>query len=374
MKIEQFLHKKGRLKTVSPTPSTSTMKPARKPLRWALSLSVIFSCPALGADKVLYFYNWSEYMPETVLEAFTKETGIKVEQTTYDSNEAMYAKLRLLNDSNSYDLAIPSTYYVSKMRKEHLLHKLDKSKLPNFADYNTRLVNQDFDPGNEYSAPYLWGSTGIAVNTDVVKSPVTQWIDLWKPEFKGRVMLTNDMREVFHVGLRVAGYSGNSTNPQEIEAAYNKLTQLLPNVRTYNSDAPRMPYIEGETDVGMIWNGEAFQALEDLPELTYIYPKEGAALWLDSFVIPKNARHVDEAHAFINFVMRADISKQISEDIGYATPNTKALALMSESARKNHTIYPTDSDLQNAEFQLDVGDAITVYEKYWEKLKAGYKD
>jgi spermidine/putrescine transport system substrate-binding protein len=135
-----------------------------------------------------------------------------------------------------------------------------------------------------------------------------------------------------------------------------------------------MPYIEGETDVGMIWNGEAFQALEDLPELTYVYPKEGAALWLDSFIIPKNARHVEEAHAFINFVMRPAISKQISEEIGYATPNLKALALMSESARKNQTIYPTEADLQNAEFQLDVGDAITVYEKYWEKLKAGYKD
>lgn len=345
-----------------------------KKLLWTLTLSVMVTGEASAADKVLYFYNWSEYMPETVLEAFTKETGIKVEQTTYDSNEAMYAKLRLLNDSNSYDLAIPSTYYVSKMRKEGLLHALDKSKLTHFDNYNTRLVNQDFDPGNQYSAPYLWGSTGIAVNTDAVKSPVTQWVDLWKPEFKGRVMLTNDMREVFHLGLRVAGYSGNSTNPQEIEAAYNKLTTLLPNVRTYNSDAPRMPYIEGETDVGMIWNGEAFQALEDLPELAYVYPREGVAMWLDSFVIPRNARHVDEAHAFINFVMRPEISKQISEEIGYATPNQKALALMSQSTRENRTIYPADEDLKNAEFQLDVGDAITVYEKYWEKLKAGKKD
>lgn len=345
-----------------------------KKLLWTLGLSVIITGEAAAADKVLYFYNWSEYMPETVLEAFTKQTGIKVEQTTYDSNEAMYAKLRLLNDSNSYDLAIPSTYYVSKMRKEGLLHPIDKAQLPNFTDYNTRLVNQDFDPGNQFSVPYLWGSTGIAVNTEAVKTKVTQWADLWKPEFKGRVMLTNDMREVFHLGLRVAGYSGNSTNPQEIETAYNKLTGLLPNVRTYNSDAPRMPYIEGETDVGMIWNGEAYQALEDLPSLTYIYPQEGAALWLDSFVIPKNARHVKEAHAFINFVMQPEISKLISEEIGYATPNQKALALMSKETRENRTIYPTEVDLKNAEFQLDVGEAITVYEKFWEKLKAGKKE
>lgn len=345
-----------------------------KKLLLALSMSVISINDAVGADKVLYFYNWSEYMPESVLEAFTEKTGIKVQQTTYDSNEAMYAKLRLLNDSNSYDLAIPSTYYVSKMRKEGLLYALDKSKLTHFVNYNTRLTNQDFDPDNKFSAPYLWGSTGIGVNTDAVKISVTQWADLWKPQFKGRVMLTNDMREVFHVGLRVLGYSGNSTNPTEIEAAYNKLTSLLPNVRTYNSDAPRMPYIEGETDVGMIWNGEAFQALEDLPELTYVYPQEGAALWLDSFVIPKNAKHIDEAHAFINFVMQPEVSKQISEEIGYATPNQQAFLLMSANAQKNRSIYPQEADLKGAEFQLDVGEAITVYEKYWEKLKAGQKD
>lgn len=336
--------------------------------------ALLLSTSAVAADKVLYLYNWSEYMPEKVLQAFTKETGIKVEQTTYDSNEAMYAKLRLLNDSNSYDLAVPSTYYVSKMRKEGLLHKLEKNQLNNFSNYNTRLVNQEFDPGNEYSAPYVWGSTGIGVNTAVVKTPLSQWSELWKPEFKGRVMLTNDMREVFHIGLRVSGFSGNSTNPQEIETAYNKLVELLPNVRTYNSDAPRMPYIEGETDVGMIWNGEAYQARDDLPEFKYIYPKEGVALWLDSFVIPKNARHVEAAHAFINFVMRPEIAKDISEKLGYATPNQKALALMAEDVRNNRTIYPNDADLQNAEFQLDVGDAITVYEKFWEKLKAAKKD
>ena len=343
-----------------------------KKLLWTLALSVTANT-TFAADKVLYLYNWSEYMPDAVLEKFEDTTGIKVEYTTYDSNEAMYAKLRLLNASNSYDLAVPSTYYVSKMRKEGLLQKLDKSKLPNFANYNTRLINQSFDPGNEFSAPYLWGSTGIAVNTDKIKTSVTKWADLWRPEFRGRVMLTNDVREVFHMGLRVLGYSGNSTDPKEIEAAYNKLTELLPNVRTYNSDAPRMPYIEGETDVGMIWNGEAFQALEDLPELAYIYPEEGAALWVDSFVIPKNARHVDEAHQFINFVMRPEISKLISEEIGYATPNQKALTLLSAEARENRTIYPSNESLQKAEFQVDVGEAITIYEKYWEKLKANQK-
>lgn len=333
-----------------------------------------FSAAAFGADKVLYLYNWSEYMPESVLESFEKETGIKVVYTTFDSNEAMYAKLRLVDKKNSYDLVVPSTYYVSKMRKEGLLAPLDKKKLAGFDKLDPKLLNRFFDPGNEYSVPYLWGSTGIALNTDKVKAgSVTRWADLWRPEFKDRLLLTNDMREVFHVGLRVLGYSGNSTNAQEIEAAYKKLTTLVPNVRVYDSEAPRMPYLEGETDAGMIWNGEAFQAHGENPAIEYVYPAEGAALWMDNLVIPKNARNVDNAYKFISFILRPEVGKAISEEIGYATPNLASLALLDESLRSNRTVYPSAIDLKNTEFQVDVGDAIKVYEKYWELLKAGRK-
>lgn len=325
-----------------------------------------------GADKVLYLYNWSEYMPESVLESFQKETGIKVVYTTFDSNEAMYAKLRLVDRKNSYDLVVPSTYYVSKMRKEGLLAPLDKSKLVGFDRIDPKLLNRFFDPGNEFSVPYLWGSTGIALNTDKVKpGSVTKWADLWRPEFKDRLLLTNDMREVFHVGLRVLGYSGNSTNPQEIEAAYKKLTALVPNVRVYDSEAPRMPYLEGETDAGMIWNGEAFQAHGENPAIEYVYPAEGAALWMDSLVIPTNARNVDNAYRFISYLLRPEVGKAISEEIGYATPNLASLALLDDSMRNNRTVYPNTMDLRSTEFQVDVGDAIKVYEKYWELLKAG---
>jgi spermidine/putrescine transport system substrate-binding protein len=325
----------------------------------------------VAADKVLYFYNWSEYMPEDVLDAFEKETGIEVKYTTYDSNEAMYAKLRLLDAGNSYDLVIPSTYYVSKMRKEGLLKTIDSAQLKGFDQLDPRLVHQPFDPDNSVSVPYLWGTTGMAINTGASKATISRWADLWNPEFKGRIMMTNDMREVFHVGLRVLGYSGNSTSATEIEAAYEKLKTLQPAIRTYNSDAPRMPYIEGETDVGMMWNGEGFQALEDLPTLKYVYPAEGAVIWMDSFVIPKNARHPDAALAFINFTLRPEIAKIISENIGYATPNLKSRSLLDADTLNNRTIYPTDADLKNAEFQSDVGEAITVYEKYWTQLKAG---
>jgi len=337
---------------------------------WALCL--LCGSAFAAEEKLLYLYNWSEYMPETVLEQFQQETGIKVVYSTYDSNEAMYAKLRLLDSKNSYDLAVPSTYYVSKMRREGLLAKIDKSKLKNFRNLDAKLINQPFDPDNSYSVPYLWGSTGIAVNTDKVKpGTISKWRDLWKPEFKDRLLLTNDTREVFHMGLRVLGYSGNDTDPAHIEAAYHELKKLVPNVRAYNSEAPRMPYLEGETDAGMIWNGEAYMAKQENPAIEYIYPEEGVILWLDSLIIPSTARHVENAHKFIDFILRPEVAAAISEEIGYASPNRAAVATLDENVRNDRSVYPTAADLKNSEFQTDVGEAITVYQKFWERLKTG---
>ncbi|WP_201573690.1 PotD/PotF family extracellular solute-binding protein [Psychrobacter sp. H8-1] len=327
-----------------------------------------------SSNETLNLYNWSEYMPQEILDGFTEETGIQVNYTTFDSNEAMYAKLKLLDDSSQYDLAVPSTYYVEKMANEGLLQELDKSKLSNFENLDTSFTNTKVDPENKYSIPYMWGSTGLAINGDTVDpATVNSWNDLWRPEFKGQVMLMNDMREVFAMALLTLGYSGNSTNPDEIEAAYNKLTTLMPNVKTFNSDASRMPYMEGETSVGMTWNGEAIIANDEgLTSLVYKYPSEGAILWMDNFVIPKNAKQVDAAHKFIDYLLRPENSKIVSEEIGYASPNVAAREMMPDKVKNNPTIYPPQDVLAKAEFQEDVGDdALQVYQQYWDKLKTG---
>ncbi|WP_323750181.1 extracellular solute-binding protein [Marinobacter sp.] len=344
-----------------------------KKLALATMLAVgLTGCSSSEETQVLNLYNWSEYMPQEVLDRFTEETGIQVVYTTYDSNEAMYARLKLLDDSAAYDLAVPSTYYVSKMRQENLLMPIDRSNIEGFDNLSPELVNLDIDPENAYSVPYLWGTTGLGVDTADVEGEVTAWADLWEERFEGRVVLTNDMREVFHVALRVLGYPGNSTDPEQIEEAYEKLTELMPAVRTFNSDAPRMPFLEGETDIGMIWNGEAVMGREALPTLEYVYPAEGIIAWLDSFVIPKNAKNPEAAHEFISFVLKPEISALISEDIGYATPNLAARDLLDESVANDRSSYPTAEDMINAEFQADIGEeALQVYAKYWEKLKSG---
>ncbi|MGD9503281.1 MAG: extracellular solute-binding protein [Syntrophobacteraceae bacterium] len=340
----------------------------------ALCASALLTAPpsfAARDGKVLNIYNWAEYMPNEVLKKFTKETGIKVNYSTFDSNETMYAKLKALQ-GKGYDIVVPSTYFVNRMRKEGMLKQLDKTLLTNFGNLDPKLLNQPYDPNNEYSVPYLWGSTGIAVNTRIIPpGEITKWADLWNPKFKNSILLLDDVRDVFSMALKVLGYSVNETDEGHIREAYEKLKELLPNVKVFNAETPKVFFIEEEVAVGMNWNGETFKAEKENKDIGYVYPKEGAGIWMDNMVIPAGAENVENAYAFMNFVLRPDVAKMICEGIGYATPNLEAIKLLPDAVRGNRTIYPSDDDLKNSEFQVDVGAAMPVYEKYWEMLKVG---
>lgn len=323
-----------------------------------------------SVEKVV-IYNWTEYIPEDVLQAFTKETGIQVEYATYESNEAMYSKLKLL-DGKGYDVVVPSTFYVEKMRKEGLIQSIDKSLLSNYGNLDESLLNKPYDPNNAYSVPYLWGSTSIAINgDDVDAAAITRWADLWKPEYAGKLMIMDDVRDNFYVGLRVAGFENNTVNEDEIRAAYEKLKELWPSIKMINSDSPKSPLIRGEVSIGAIWNGEAYMAQAELPNLAYVYPEEGAVLWVDSFVIPKGAANVANAHKFIDFMLRAESAKAAIEELGYAAPNTAAMPLLDEALRNNKMVFPDKTDIDKGSYHQDLGDAVLIYEKYWELLKAG---
>ncbi len=336
-----------------------------------LALLVAFFVALFAEEKVLYVYNWSEYMPEGVLEKFTKETGIKVKYSTYDSNEAMYAKIKTAGNE-SYDIIVPSTYFVNKMGREGMLAKIDTKKLKNYGNLDKKLLSKPYDPKNEYSIPYLWGTTAISYNAKLLgEGAVGSWSDLWKSEYKKNILLNDDMREVFGIALKVLGYSANSTNQKEIEAAYVKLQELMPNVKMFYSESQKQVYLSEEVALGMNFNGESYMASLESEEIKYVYPKEGALVWVDSLVIPKNAKHMENAMKFIDFLLRPEIGKEISEEIGYASPNTASIALLDDETKNNRIIYPTEEDLKNSEFQIDVGEALGVYEKYWEMLKAG---
>ncbi|WP_319763716.1 extracellular solute-binding protein [Maridesulfovibrio sp.] len=333
-----------------------------------LALILLYSVPAFAGSNELYLYIWSEYIPDEVVENFTKETGIKVHMSNYDSNEAMYAKIKLAG--KGYDLIVPSSDYVSLMRRQGLLLPLDKSKLSNFSNLAPKFTNQAFDPDNKYSIPYMWGSTAIAVNTGMVgKDMVNSVTDLWKPELNGKLLLPNDTREAFAIALKLLGYSVNETDPARIEEAYQKLKLLIPSVRVFDSDSPKQALLAEEVAVGVVFNGEAFIANQENPDIKYIYPPEGYSLWIDSMCIPKGAKNIDEAHAFLNYLLRTDVSAKISAEMGYSTPNTKAVNLIPEEVRKNPIVYPPAEVVERGEFEDYLGESMKLYEDYWIKLK-----
>ncbi|MFE8149621.1 spermidine/putrescine ABC transporter substrate-binding protein PotD [Brenneria goodwinii] len=336
--------------------------------------AMVFSMHTAHADdgKTLYFYNWTEYVPPGLLEQFTKETGIKVIYSTYESNESMYAKLKTYQDS-AYDLVVPSTYFISKMSKEGMLQKIDTSKLSNFHNLDPNLLHKSFDPNNDYSVPYIWGATAIGVNSEAIDpASVTSWADLWDKKYKGSLLLTDDAREVFQIALRKLGYSANTTDPQQIEAAYKELQKLMPNVLAFNSDNPGNPFMEGEVNLGMVWNGSAYVARQAGTPLDIIWPKEGGIFWMDSLAIPANAKNVDGALKMINFLLRPEIAAQVAETIGYPTPNSAAKKLLPSEVSGDKTLYPDDDVINQGEWQNDVGSASTLYETYFQQLKAGH--
>jgi spermidine/putrescine transport system substrate-binding protein len=253
-----------------------------------------------------------------------------------------------------------------------LLKAIDKTKIDNFKNLDPILLNKPYDPDNQFSVPYFWGSTGIGINTaEIPYNSIISWKDLWDKKWANSLLLTDDVREVFHMALRQLGYSGNTTNEAEIKAAYELLKQLMPNVVAFNSDAPRMPFLAGDVNLGMIWNGEVTQAQTENKNIQYIYPKEGAAFWVDSFAIPAKAPNTENALKFINFMLRPESAKACVEFVGYATANKAALPLLDEKTRNNKTIFPDEKTIAAGEFQNDVGTATVIYEKYWELLKSG---
>lgn len=335
-----------------------------------LSATALFAASAFANNK-LYVYNWTDYVPSELVTQFTKETGVEVIYSTFESNEEMYAKLKLTENTGSgYDVVFPSSYYVNKMIKENMLQPLDHSKLENLKQIPKHLLNKEFDSENKFSLPYVYGLTGIEVNADEIDpKTITGWADLWKTEFKHKVLMTSDAREVFHIALLLNGKSPNTTNEEEIKAAYERLVTLLPNVITFNSDSPEVPYVQGEVALGMIWNGSAYLAHKENPSLQFIYPKEGAIFWMDNYAIPKTAKNVEGAHKFIDFLLRPENAKVVIERMGFSMPNEGVKALLSPELVNDPTLFPPSEEVEKGIMQGDVGDAVDIYEKYWNKLK-----
>ncbi|MER3543050.1 MAG: ABC transporter permease [Chloroflexota bacterium] len=327
-------------------------------------------------SKEFNLYAWSEYVPQDLLDAFSQEYGVKVNYDTYSSNEELLAKLQA--GASGYDVIIPSDYMFTIMANLGLLEPIDLNHIPNFANIDERFKNPPFDPGNKYSVPYQWGTVAIAVNTEKVQQPITKFADLWDLMFRNNLVVLDDEREIIGMALVVLGYSKNSTDPAQLEAAKQKLLELVPNIKLYDSDSPKTALLSGEVIAGVIWNGEAALAHQENPAIDYILPEEGCGLWEDNLAIPKGAPHKDAAEAFINFVLRPEMSILITRDFPYSNPNKAALDLLAKEDPQAYQAYmgfaatnPPPEALEKCHRIVDVGEATTLWDKVWTEVKGG---
>ncbi|WP_391120636.1 ABC transporter substrate-binding protein [Psychrobacillus sp. L3] len=323
-----------------------------------------------GSDTVT-IYNWGEYIDPDLIKQFEEESGYRVVYETFDSNEAMMTKIE--QGGTSYDIAVPSEYAIEKMKKNHLLLPIDHSKIPNIKNIDPYFLNLSFDPKNEYSLPYFWGTVGIVFNPTLLKGQTFEsWDDLWDPSLKGQVLLVDGAREVIGMGLNSLGYSLNSTDDKVLQEASAKLKKLTPNVKAIIGDEVTQLMVNGEAPVALTWSGQAADMMSENEELDYAVPEEGSNLWFDNMVIPKTAANIEGAHAFINFMLNAEIAAQNADYVGYSTPNKAAMGLMDEEVTSDERFYPTEEMRDNLEVYNDLGlKMLGEYNELFLKFKMG---
>ena len=329
----------------------------------------------------LYVYNWGEYIDEDVISQFEEETGITVVYDLFETNEEMYPVIEA--GAVNYDVVCPSDYMIQKMRENDLLAELNFDNIPNIAQIDPAYMemSQAFDPENKYSVPYCWGTVGILYNTKLldelgVPAP-TKWADLWDERLSGEILMQDSVRDAFMVALKKDGYSMNSESKDELEQAKQELIDQKPLVQAYVIDQVRDKMIGGEAAVGVIYSGEMLYIQDEAVslgldyDLEYVIPEEGTNLWLDSWVIPKNAKNKENAEKWIDFLCRPDIAKKNFEYITYATPNKGTYELLDEELKQNKALFPDLSALTNCEIiQYPGEEADALYNELWKEVKA----
>ena len=322
-----------------------------------------------GKNGELNIFIWTEYVPDSVIEKFEKETGIKVNVSTYSSNEDMLAKVKSESEG-TYDIVQPSDYMVEQMASQGMLEELKTDELKNLSNIGESYLNPSYDPGNKYSVPYQGGVAGIAVNTSKVKKDITSYDDLFDSSLKNSIVALDDYRAVIGMTARSMGYSMNETDLAILSKIQDKLLTLKNNVKLYDSDSPKSALISGDCTVGYVWSAEIALAMEENPDIKVVYPTEGAYLFMDNWAIPKGAKNYDSAVKFIDFMLDAENAQMVLEEFPYLSPNTKAVEAMGEDYSKNEAKNPPAEVIKKGEYVKNLdADTLKIYDEMWTKLK-----
>lgn len=328
-----------------------------------------------GKNVTLNVYNWGEYISNgadesvDVVAAFQQLTGIQVNYTTFDSNETMYAKIK--SGAANYDVIVPSDYMVAKMAAEGMLAELDLSNIPNFALIDEEYTDREFDPGNRYSVPYMWCTTGIIYNTTMVDTVPRSWADLWREEYAGSILMFNNSRDAYAIGAFKLGQSINPQTVEEVGPAIEELKQQKPLVQAYVMDEIFDKMEGGEAAVGVYYSGDAVTMTADNPDLAWVFPEEGVNLSIDSMCIPVTSANQEAAEMFINFLCEVDVGVANCEYIGYSTPSTAVWEELDEELRYSEIAYPSDEILENAQVFTNLSDEVNEeLDVKWSEMKS----
>ena len=335
-----------------------------------LSFTIPESLKAASHSKKVSFYNWDTYIGETTLEDFTSATGVEVQYDLFADNDELFAKLK--NGNPGYDLIVPTNDYVERMIIAEMLEPLDHSKIPNIANVEPGFMQAAFDPGRKYSLPYMWGSIGVGYRKSAVSSVPDSWADLYtSDEYAGRIAMLSDGQNVFGMALKLMGKSLNDWSAENIAAAEAMLIAQKDNITAFAPDNGQDLLLAGEVDLAMEWNGDILQAMDEDDDIGFVIPKEGGLLWEDTLCVPVGAPNPEGAHVLINFLLDAEVGRDLAEFIYYATPNAAAKALTSDDYQSNPAIFPPADAVALSEAAVYPGqEAVQAIDAAWTRVKA----
>lgn len=338
---------------------------------WLLALLGIMAfaltgCSGGGKGGTLNLFIWTEYIPDSVIQGFEKETGIKVQMQTYSNNEEMLAKVKG-SSAGTYDIVCPSDYMVENMISQDLLLNLDQTKLTNYKNLDAAYLNKSFDPENKHSIPYLGGAGVIVYNKSLVPAGAdfTTYGELFKSDYDNSLVVLDDFRAIIGITSLSMGYDMNETDETKLKEINEKLLTLKPNIKSLDSDSPKTLMITEETKAGLFWSGEAAIALDENENLAVAYPKEGMYLFLDNLCITKDAKNAENAYKFLDYVLKAETNKEIVTEFPYLNPNTAGTALMGEDYRNNPAINIPAEEISKGKYVQNIGKTVDTYSEMW---------
>lgn len=335
-----------------------------------LTASVLTGCSSgKSSSEVLNIYNVGDYIDETLLDKFEEETGIEIVYETYDTNEAMYQKVK--SGSSNYDLIFPSDYMAEKMIAEGMLQEIDYNNIPNIANIDQNFKNPAYDKEDKFTVPYMWGTFGILYNKTLVTEPVDSWEIMWDEKYEGQIQMLDSVRDTMGIALKKLGYSLNSTNPDEIAKAEEELKKQKSILQAYVNDDGKDRLLNDEAAMGIVYSGDALTLIEENENLDYVTPKEGTNKWVDAMAIPTTAENKDYAEEFINFMLEPENAKVNIDYIGYSTPNQAAFEILDEETKNNPIAYPSQEILDKCEVFVNLdNDTLQLYDDAWTRIKS----